>query len=493
MHKSLVASLFVAGTLLFAATGQAQNRSFAPRRSQTFAGSAAQPLASASQSGLASQIASFLAQRGIFVPADSVVVGSSSRSTNGQLIYRLEQQVGGLRVYGVSAKAATNTNGDLVFLTQNFTAVAGTPQGAAGNEEQALRAALNGLYPGQAIAVGAARREANSVVFEKTPFFFASPRVSHVLFQDEDGSLNRGLLVETWSNKGNLLHETLVGGGGNVLDVVPRTATDSYNVFVEDPLKDAQTVVNGAVIGSTVSPSGWLAGSQTTTHIVGNNTDTYLDADNNNAADGGGTAVVDGNFTTAVDLGAAPTTTGNKAVAVQNLFYLTNVMHDDLYKYGFNEGNGNFQTNNFTSGGKGNDPVLAEAQDGGGTDNANFSTPSDGSKPRMQMYLWTGNGPTHEVVAGSTYPAAGADFGGVLNTAGTTALLAVMAPADGCTTATASLTGKIAIIDRGTCNFDQKVKNAQSAGAVAAIVANNAGDDYFTMGPAQRSGSQSRP
>jgi hypothetical protein len=33
--------------------------------------------------------------------------------------------------------------------------------------------------------------------------------------------------------------------------------------------------------------------------------------------------------------------------------------------------------------------VRAEAQDGSGTNNANFSTPPDGSRPRMQMYVWT--------------------------------------------------------------------------------------------------------
>jgi len=70
MHKSLVASLVLTGTLLVAATGHAQNSAFAP--------------------------------------ANSIVVSSSSRSTNGQLIYRLSQQVGGLQVYGVSAKAATS-------------------------------------------------------------------------------------------------------------------------------------------------------------------------------------------------------------------------------------------------------------------------------------------------------------------------------------------------------------------------------------------------
>jgi len=49
---------------------------------------------------------------------------------------------------------------------------------------------------------------------------------------------------------------------------------------------------------------------------------------------------------------------------------------------------------------------------------------------------------------------------------------------DGCTAydaaATAALTGKTAVIDRGTCAFVTKVKNAQNAGATAVIIANNA-------------------
>jgi extracellular elastinolytic metalloproteinase len=68
---------------------------------------------------------------------------------------------------------------------------------------------------------------------------------------------------------------------------------------------------------------------------------------------------------------------------------------------------------------------------------------------------------------------------------GSTALLAVASPADGCT-ALASLTGKIAVIDRGTCDFVVKVKNAQNAGAIGVIVANHAvgGDTTMIMGGA---------
>lgn len=47
----------------------------------------------------------------------------------------------------------------------------------------------------------------------------------------------------------------------------------------------------------------------------------------------------------------------------------------------------------------------------------------------------------------------------------------------GCTAfdaaATALMTGKVAIIDRGTCSFATKAKNAQNAGAIGVVIANN--------------------
>ncbi len=47
-------------------------------------------------------------------------------------------------------------------------------------------------------------------------------------------------------------------------------------------------------------------------------------------------------------------------------------------------------------------------------------------------------------------------------------------PGDGCEAITSNVAGKIAIIDRGTCGFAVKAKNAQNAGAIGVIIANNA-------------------
>jgi hypothetical protein len=87
-----------------------------------------------------------------------------------------------------------------------------------------------------------------------------------------------------------------------------------------------------------------------------------------------------------------------------------------------------------------------------------------------------------------------ADFSGPVPVSGISAALVLMndSPVSGgvvghlgCSAPTnsASLAGRIALIDRGTCNFTVKVKNAQIAGAVGAIVVDNA-DDNFPLGMA---------
>jgi len=73
---------------------------------------------------------------------------------------------------------------------------------------------------------------------------------------------------------------------------------------------------------------------------------------------------------------------------VTQLFYTINMFHDLLYRYGFDEVSGNFQQYNFGRGGRENDAIIANAQDGSGFNNANFMTPPDGQNGRCRMYIW---------------------------------------------------------------------------------------------------------
>ena len=484
----------IAGALAAAGAAFAQGAapSYESRRADVLRADAARPLAELRTAGSPERaVAAVLRARGRD-DASLAALRTAGRGEGrgGMQHLRFEQRTAeGLLVYGAYAKAAFDARGGLVMLVDRTARVpAGKLPEAQVDAAAALRAAMARVHPRVTAEFRALETRGATTAFDGGAFFDEAPNVTAVAVPMADGAMSRGWLVETWSRKGNQLHHTLVSGAGQVLRVQNRTATDSYKVFTNDPLKTPQAVVAGPGAGNAESPIGWLSGAaEKSTRINGNNVDAYLDADANNRPDAGGARNNTKNFLASADLGQAPSTTTNREVAVQNLFYLNNVIHDVLYRQGFDEAAGNFQADNFGKGGAGADAVRAEAQDGGGTDNANFATPPDGRKPRMQMYLWTGAGFTHDLQINSpvsvTYGAMGAQFGPALTTTGLTGAIVAASPLDGCTAVGASVAGKVALIDRGTCSFTIKVKNAQLAGATAVVVANNAGGtDAFTMG-----------
>jgi extracellular elastinolytic metalloproteinase len=146
-------------------------------------------------------------------------------------------------------------------------------------------------------------------------------------------------------------------------------------------------VVESCDGNTTASPEGWVGAARNT---VGNNAVACTDLNANNNCAGGNEVQPVANANDAFDF---PFNAGQDAAlfrpaAVTNAFFLVNDFHDRTYALGFNEASRNFQTNNFGRGGAGNDPVNVDAADGSGTNNANFGTPPDGSRPRMQMFLF---------------------------------------------------------------------------------------------------------
>ncbi|MEY2429842.1 MAG: minor extracellular serine protease Vpr [Verrucomicrobiota bacterium] len=91
---------------------------------------------------------------------------------------------------------------------------------------------------------------------------------------------------------------------------------------------------------------------------------------------------------------------------------------------------------------------------------------------------------TPVTVNDQSYGAAAGDFAGV--TADLTAPLGLVLDSGslglGCAALPAgSLAGKIALISRGACSFSTKIRNAQNAGAVAALIVNNVAGDPVGM------------
>jgi extracellular elastinolytic metalloproteinase len=324
-------------------------------------------------------------------------------------------------------------------------------------------------------------------------------------------------------------------------------AANSYRVYdsaFESPSSSGAVHALKTTSGDTLaSPDGWhkiYAGAVPTTHPYtrGNNVWAFHDpapvplggvvtvdpansAYNNSGP--GGTPKPDEpfGFDYPVNLTQQPET--YRLAAIVNLFYWNNLMHDVFYRFGFTEASGNFQkSHDFSTGvNRGNKPsgqndeVLAQAQDGGGTNNANFLTLADGTNGQMQMYLWTGSLP--DSLVGITFsengiPPVGKRYFAIQGSFGAAAgnstdlhanpvldkpfvivkknPLGVGTETQGCGTGQQSValppsndvSGKIVLIDRGNCSFVEKVLGAQQGGAAGVIIINNVEGPPIAMG-----------
>ena len=321
----------------------------------------------------------------------------------------------------------------------------------------------------------------------------------HLVYQTtNDGAVRLAWnVVLRLTNMENWWNVRIDAATGETLAKNDWIASDSYRAVAlpgADPVGSVPVVVADPA-DATASPFGWhdtngVAGPENT-DTRGNNVNAQEDTDANNS---GGTrpASATNDYDIAFAPGMGPTGGTNQDAAIVNLFYWNNIIHDVMYQYGFDEPSGNFQENNYGNGGAGSDPVEADAQDGSGTNNANFSTPPDGFNPRMQMFVWTPVLPNFLTVnspapIAGDYPASGAAFGPAATVAGVTADLEEVndgtgTTTDGCEALVGFTAGRIALIDRGSCPFVQKVNNAQTAGAVAAIIVNNTAGSAFTLG-----------
>ncbi len=276
-------------------------------------------------------------------------------------------------------------------------------------------------------------------------------------------------------------------------------ANSGYRVFampLESPNHGSRTFEEDPE-NIDASPYGWhdvngIAGAEYTI-TRGNNVWASEDKNDDNSPgyspDGGSSLIFDYDYD--ITKSAALYTDAS----ITNLFYWNNLMHDVWWHYGFDEQSGNFQQNNYSRGGFGGDYVNADAQDGSGSNNANFATPPDGQNPRMQMYLWSSNsaGDHFQVnspsFATGKYTSSTAVFGPRLTKTPITDNLVLVNSGGsearrGCSALqnATQVNGKIAFIERGSCTFVQKVKNAQNAGAIAVVIFDSTANNPIDLG-----------
>jgi len=343
-------------------------------------------------------------------------------------------------------------------------------------------------------------------------------KIDYVLHCEFENSENHNLLN---TNKYTSLIETPNTPQGASDDIAQPTAS-AYRVYpftVESPVFGSRQLISNPE-DIVASPYGWhdingATGAESTL-TRGNNVNAYTDKDGNDAVNpstGIDANYADGsaslNFDFPLDFGQRlDTLTNSKAVQVQ-LFYMCNIMHDIFSKYGFGETNRNFQLRNYAGNtATDNDPVNAEAHDGtkdpesGAVlkNNANFFTSPDGTnssqlRTRMQMFMWNGAGPVSLTYNAPASIAGEIDSFGVqsgwgpcnFNVTGQVAnATSATSPASfvcGAVNNASSIVGKIALIDRGGCDFSAKVFNAQQAGAIGVIIINrqSAGDSLLSM------------
>jgi hypothetical protein len=241
----------------------------------------------------------------------------------------------------------------------------------------------------------------------------------------------------------------------------------------------------------------WIAPGATET--IGNNVETYLDlfGTANTATDGYGPTAPPsdppaGDFRAQI---TAPgqflhthTPDANTALAearqgsIQQLFYNINFLHDWYYDSGFTEAARNAQNDNYGRGGLAADSVMGEVQDFSGFSNANMSTPADGGRPRMQMYVFPSPSNVLDIQAPGSI-AAKRNIGVSMSGPQTFDITADIvratwnnSPAGTCAvTNAAALNGKIAMFDFDNaegagCTFSTKISRLTTTTSAVAIL-----------------------
>ena len=431
---------------------------------------------------------------------DAEVVRTADLGAGGVIVH-LRQRIDGVEVYPSDVKVLMRQNLELVAISGRLREPAATTRSFQLSAADAAARALGITQPQlEPLADGYQRFAIGANPARIRPLFFAGGQ-----------GVVPAYFVELYAGD-DAWRLIVAADDGRVLDRKSLVADSAFNYRVWAQPDGDKRPLDGPQADYTPHPTGtpdgtqppfiapnlvsmegfnhnpfgaadpWLATGAVQT--LGNNVDCYTD---NNPPDGysngdlRATTTAAGTFDRTYDVTLAPLASNDQSMAsVTQAFYTTNWLHDWWYDSHFDENAFNAQANNYGRGGLGSDPLHIEVQDSytaGQRNNANMSTPADGFSPRMQIYVWSGP-ETHHLTMGSTEFTAGtASFGAQSYNVTADVVLADDGTAtvtDACQPLTNTVTGKIVLVDRGTCAFTAKAGNVQMAGGVGMIVANNA-------------------
>ena len=365
--------------------------------------------------------------------ADSLKQQANYTNPDGNLSFvNLEQEINGIPVFAAEVKAGFDRNGRMIRVINGL--APGLSYAALstdfGDPQEAVKAA--GRHIGHEIADDALRVNSKASSDKKSVFGRDdwATTAEKMYFPTEPGVAVPAWRVLIWEPV-NAYYVIVDAATGTMLwrknIVEDQTQSATYNVYrnstayldVADspaPFTPGPNAPDGSqssvitredltLVGNegdlSFNNEGWITDGANTTD--GNANQAGIDRDGINGVDAAQIGSPARSFTSTWNPppgnpapGDSPLTTQAQRGAVIQMFYVMNRYHDELYKRGFTEAARNFQHNNFGRGGLGNDRVSSEGQDSSGTDNANFATPADGSRPRMQMYLWVGPNPDRD-------------------------------------------------------------------------------------------------
>ncbi|KAG8827740.1 hypothetical protein FRC19_000749 [Serendipita sp. 401] len=339
---------------------------------KTFGKGVASPLKKRGEEGTLEENAAAFIEQELNIGGNNYRIRSSAPTETGGSVW-IQEMVNGIPVANSVANVAFNAANDVVAFGTNFQST-----------ESAFGGGPSVAPATPAITVADAVRSAEKTL--SGTHNGHNPSLEY--YVESSGSLVLTYVVQVVTPDGQHWYEAFVdASNGNVIGSNDFSASASY--YAVDPT--VQDITEGYSMFSR--GDDWHAvGGNFTTDTSGNNVVAFI-GDVTNTTKQSSEGLV---FNYTYDLTLPPNVGQNVDAARVNAFYISNLIHDINYLYGFTEKTFNFQNDNFDKGGAGNDRILLSVQDSSGVNNANFNTPPDGTSGRMRMYIWTKSNPRRD-------------------------------------------------------------------------------------------------